>query len=120
MKEFDNIKIAQITELLNENTTLEKFQFLIPIREKLIKSLLDAGIADKYMFLDAAGDSVEELAEKTGIEIKVLKEFEKFLHLHDFINRRLSDIKSVKQECIKTLMENGIRYSKDYLLLCME
>lgn len=120
MKEFDNIKISQITELLNENTTLEKFYFLIPIREMLINSLLDAGITDKYMFLDAAGDSVEELAEKTGIDIKPLKEFEKFLHLHDFINRKLSDIKSIKQECIKTLIENGIRYSKDYLLLCME
>lgn len=120
IKEFDNIKTEQVTELLNENTTLEKFYSLIPVREMLIKNLLDAGIADKYMFLDAAGESMEKLVGKTGIERKVLEKFDRFLHQYDFVNRRLSDVKSVNQECINTLVENGVRYSKDYLWLCME
>lgn len=119
MKEFDNIKIEQLTEILNTNTTLERYYSLLSVREDLIGCLLDLDIVDKYMFFDAFNHSTQELAERTGIAIKVLNEFERFLHLHDYINRRLSEIKSVNQVCIEKLKEKDIKYSKDYLQLCL-
>lgn len=126
MKEFDNIKIAQLTELLNENTTLKRFYPLIPVRGELIRKLLAEGIEDKYIFLDAVNASAPDnsvflrgLAEKLSVEEGILELFEHFLHLHDFINRKLSEIQSVDAGYIEKLLLDHIKTSKDYLLLCM-
>ena len=120
MREFDNIKIVDLTELLNEYTTLSRFYSLIPLREMLIENMLECGIEDKYMFLEETKVSFQELSKKTDIEIDVLKKLEQFLHLHDFINRRLTEVKSVNQNSIKALTEQGVKYSKEYIQLCQE
>ena len=126
MKEFDNIKITELTELLNENTTLKRFYPLIPVRGELMQKLLPEGMEDKYIFLDAVNASVPDsavflqgLAEKFSMDERILGLFECFMHLHDFTNRKLSEIQSVDAGFIEKLSLNHIKMSKDYLLLCM-
>lgn len=126
MKEFDNMKTGRLSCLLNENTTLKRFYPLIPVRGKLIEGLLELGIEDKYTFFErlaSAGADQREyrrrLSEKLGLGEEGLALFEQFLHLHDFTDRRLSEIQSVSAEYMGKLFSDGIKRSKDYLLLCM-
>ena len=44
MRELDNIAVASLGVLLNENTTLKRFYPLISIKETLVQRLLDAGM----------------------------------------------------------------------------
>lgn len=120
LREFDNIKIIELTEILNKNTTLKRFYPLIPIRNELMERLLESGIDDKYMFFTETKKSMEKLADCLRIDIERLKLFEQFLHLHDFINRKLSDIESVNSAYINKLISGNIKSSKDYLMLCIE
>ncbi len=126
MKEFDNIKTSQLSCLLNENTTLKRFYPLIPVRGKLIEGLLKLGIEDKYTFFDMmdpagtdCGKIRRQLEERLDLEEEGLALLEQFLHLHDFTNRKLSEIRSVSAEFMGKLFSDGIKMSKDYLLLCM-
>ena len=59
MRELDNIAVASLGVLLNENTTLKRFYPLISIKETLVQRLLDAGIEDKYAFLERAGQHAQ-------------------------------------------------------------
>ena len=91
MRELDNIAVASLGVLLNENTTLKRFYPLISIKETLVQRLLDAGIEDKYAFLERAGQHAQ-LAASLKLDMEVVELLERFLHLHDFVNRRLKDV----------------------------
>lgn len=120
MREFDNIKIVDLTILLNEDTTLKRFYPLISIRDMLIEKLLKLDIIDKYMFFEKIKSSIKELSDILDIDTEMLNQLNSLLHLHDFKNRRLSEIKSVNYTFIQSLIKSNIKSSKDYLLICME
>ncbi len=117
MRELDNIAVASLEVLLNENTTLTRFYPLIPIKETLVQRLLDAGIGDKYEFLERAGQ-LPQLAAALKLDMEVVKLLENFLHLHDFVNRRLKDVDCVNTQFQEGLALGGVKTSQDYLLLC--
>lgn len=117
MRELDNIAVASLRILLNENTTLKRFYPLIPIKETLVQRLLDAGIEDKYAFLERAGQ-LAQLAAALKLDMEVVDLLERFLHLHDFVNRRLKDVDCVNARFREGLALGGVKTSQDYLLLC--
>lgn len=118
MREFDNIAVASLDVLLNEDTTLKRFYPLIPMKEALMERLPAVGIKDKYDFLDRA-DRLPELAGMLHLNVEALRLFESFLHLHDFVDRRLRDVESVSASFRESLALGGVKSSGEYLLLCM-
>ena len=119
MRELDNLAVASLGVLLNEDTTLKRFYPLIPMKEVLMERLPSAGIEDKYDFGDWA-DQLPELAGMLQLDVEALQLFERFLHLHDFVNRRLKDVKSVSVPFRENLALGGVKTSGGYLLLCMK
>lgn len=117
MRELDNIAVASLGILLNEDTALKRFYPLIPMKETLVQRLLDAGISDKYAFLERAGQ-LPQLAAELKLDMEVVELLERFLHLHDFVNRRLKDVESVSAAFRERLAGDGVKTSGDYLLLC--
>lgn len=118
MKEFDNIKIADLPILLNENSTLKRFYPLIP-KCSLIMKLRDFGIDDKYSFLYKMSSSAEALSVETGLDLDTLYNLEGLFHLHDYINRRLNKLETINPSLISALQDDNIKKSSDYLKLCM-
>lgn len=119
MEIFDNIKMAELAILLNENTVLKRFYPLIPICDELAKKLILLDITDKYGYLKRTEASILELSKESGIDLEVLKLLESFLHLYDFKNRRLCEIESVNPDLMEALNRENIKTSKDYLMLCL-
>lgn len=120
MKELDNIKIAELMILLNEDTVLKRFYPLIPICDKLTNRLLALNITDKYMYFERMENSTVELSKELCVEIEFLKLLEALLHMYDFKSRKLGEIESANRELIQALNEEKIKTSKDYLFLCMK
>ncbi len=63
--------------------------------------------------------SPNELAKQLDEEIETLRLLEGLFHLYDFKDRKLREVKSVNYTLINTLISDGIKTSKDYMLLCM-
>ena len=115
MKELDNILINDLVYILKEDTTLKRYYELIPLRDNLIEVLVTNGIIDKYSFFD---NTIEELAHKTRVSIDNIRMLRSLLHLHNFKNRKLSEIDNVDSSFIQNLINNGIKNSLDYFFLC--
>lgn len=119
MKELDNIKVEDLSVILNKDAVLQRFYPLIPLCEEIINRLLKIKIYNKYMFLDELAVNAEDLAEKLEIDMGTLKLLEGIFHLYDFKNRKLREIKSVSCNLIENLIDDKIKTSKDYIFLCM-
>ena len=50
--------------------------------------------------------------------MEVVELLKRFLHLHDFVNRRLKDVDCVNARFREGLALGGVKTSQDYLLLC--
>ncbi len=117
---LDDFKIENMQFILNEDTTLARFYALIPVKERLIERLLEHGIVLKSWF-DAVFDSdMEKLEEITGQEQEVVEKFHSLLHLHDFKNRSLKELKSINAEVIENVLSQGYKKSLDILMLASE
>lgn len=118
MKALDNTATAELPLLLNRDTTLERFYPLIPLRESLVERLLELGLRDKYLILARMEEDEGALARELGLEPGMLRLFKTFLHLHDFEDRRLSEVSAFCPQLVSALAGRGITRSGQYLMLC--
>lgn len=112
---LDNFRIENIRYILNEDTTLSRFYPLIPQKEKVISSLEKAGVTDKYKCLLLSSDDIIKITGMTEHETALLASL---LHLHDFKDRKLSDIPDIPADFYNALVSDGIQKSSSYLSLC--
>lgn len=117
IKELDNFPLDRVELLLNKDTTLARYYPLIPLCEQLLSRLTAAGIVDKYACLSL---SIEETARLTALDTPTAALFHAFLHLHDFRERRLSEITCVPPQLIAMLAADGVKTSSDCIFLCAE
>lgn len=117
---LDNFKIEDMQFILNENTTLGRFYSLIPAKETLIERLLQNGIVLKSQYDEIYSSEIENLKEITSQEQEMLGLFHSLLHLHDFKNRSIKELKSMDSNVIETVLLQGYKKSLDILLMASE
>jgi len=69
---------------------------------------------DKYTFFNY---TFEELGNITKYSVDNIKLLNSFLHLHDFKDRKLSEIHCIDSYFINNLSANGIKKSKEYIIM---
>lgn len=112
--EFNNLKLGDLSFLLTEETTLERYYFLIPEKEKIISALVGAGIVDGAGFLSACGD-LAALGERTGLELSALKGIRNLLNFYRFRPRPMRDFRGESGSFAQALLQNGVKDSGGYL-----
>ena len=117
---LDDFKIEDMQYILNEDTTLARFYPLIPIKETMIECLVKNGIVLKSHYDELFSFDIEKLKEITGMEQGILRLFQGVLHLHDFKNRSLKELKSLNSNVLETVLSQGYKKSLDILLLASE
>lgn len=86
----DNFYLSDLLGSLREDTTMERYWPLIPIREELLRYLTELG----PVFRDDVSDAVTEaLAGRFGEE--TVRLFRRFLHLYDFNPAKLRELRQV-------------------------
>lgn len=116
-RNFDNFNITDLKYILNEDTTLKRYYPLIVQKDEIIKKLTASGVTDKYSYLSLCD---EELNKKTGISIEDIQLLRTLFHLHDFIDRKLSQITTIDNNFIEQLIKDGIKTSFQYINLCID
>ena len=86
----DNFYLADLLGSLREDTTMERYWPLIPIREELLRYLTEQGL----VFRDDVTDAVmEALTGRFGED--TVRLFRRCLHLYDFNPAKLRELKQV-------------------------
>ena len=117
---LDNFKIRDMQFILNEDTTLKRFYPLLPAKEVLIERLLQNGIVLKSQYDEFFSSDINKLKKITGLEQEKLGLFHALLHLHDFKNRSLRELKSMNSNVLETVLLQGYKKSFDVLTLASE
>ena len=117
---LDNFKIEDMQFILNEDTTLTRFYPLIPVKETLLERLLQNGIVLKSQYEELFSSGLDQLKKITGMDQKVLGLFHALLHLHDFKNRSLRELKSMDSNVLETVLLRGYKKSLDILSMASE
>jgi len=117
---LDNFKIEDMIFILNENTTLGRFYPLILNKETLLERLLQNGIVLKSQYDEIFCSDIERLKQITGLEPKSLELFRALLHLHDFKNRSLKELKSLDSNVLEIVLSQGYKKSSDILTMAFE
>lgn len=117
---LDNFKIKDMQFILNEDTTLKRFYPLLPAKEVLIERLLQNGIVLKSQYDEFFSSDINKLKKITGLEQEKLGLFHALLHLHDFKNRSLRELKSMNSNVLETVLLQGYKKSFDVLTLASE
>lgn len=119
---LDDFKIEDMQFILNKDTTLARFYPLIPIKEIMIEQLLKHRIDFKSQYdeLFCSDIEKEKLNEITGLDQEMLRLFHGLLHLHDFKNRSLKELKSMNSGVLNAVLSQGYKKSLDILILASE
>ena len=100
----DNFYLADLLGSLREDTTMERYWPLIPIREELLRYLTEQGL----VFRDDVTDAVMEvLTGRFGEDAARL--FRRFLHLYDFNPAKLRELRQAVDPSEATALSELLR-----------
>lgn len=117
---LDNIKIEDMRLILNEDTTLARYYPLIPLKDVIIERLVSNGIIVKSQYDEIYNSNVEEIREITRMDAGIDKSFHSVLHLHDFKNRSIKELKSINSDVITEVIAHGYKKTLNIIKLASE
>ncbi|MDD2648839.1 MAG: hypothetical protein PHI27_09365 [Eubacteriales bacterium] len=118
MREFDELSVESLPELLKKDCVLERYYPLCDKCGEIAQRLALSGIYTKYAFLEQYSEDSEAVKKRTGIDADTLLMLFRYFHLYDFKNRSLSQAECLNADLVSLLRSAGIRNSFDYLYLC--
>lgn len=117
---LDNIKIEDMRIILNEDTTLTRYYPLIPLKNIIIERLTANGILLKSQYDEIYDSDIERIRKITGMMKGIDECFHSALHLHDFKNRNIKELKSVNSDVIAKALAYGYKKTLDIIKLSSE
>lgn len=117
---LDNIKIEDMRLILNEDTTLARYYSLIPLKEVIIERLVANGIIFKAQYDAIYSSDIEEIRKITKMNKGIDESFHSALHLHDFKNRNIKELKSINFDVIEKVITHGYHKTFDIITLASE
>lgn len=117
---LDNIKIEDMRLILNEDTTLARFYPLIPLKDIIIERLLSNDILYKSQYDEIYNSDIERLRKITRMNKEINESFHSVLHLHDYKNRNIKELKSINPDVIAEVIAHGYKKTLDIIKLASD